>query len=82
MNFLNIFEYFMQFFTAILFYKSLLVQDTSLVFSSKIKKVLFKIALGNLEKKIFFGTQPYWTSSKLNYEVMFAKKTHKSYLKS
>ena len=35
------------------------------------KKMLFKIVLGNLERKIFFGTQPWWTTFKLRSVVIF-----------
>ena len=44
--------------------------------------MLFKIVLGNLEQKIFFGTQPWWTTFKLSSMVIFVKKAHKTFLKS
>ena len=70
MNFLNIFEYFTQFFNTILILQKSLVQDAMQVWCFLVRKKVKnanKIVLGNLEQKVFFGTQPWWTTSKESY---------------
>ena len=44
--------------------------------------MLFKIILDNLQQKIFFGTQPWQTTFKLDFVVIFIKKTHESFAKN
>ena len=38
--------------------------------------MLLKTVLGNLECKIFFATQPWWTTFKTSFLGFFVSKTH------
>ena len=66
------------------FIRSLLGYDANLMFFSNIKEkeMRFKAVLGDLERKIFFGTQPWRAAFKTDFTVIFVRKPHKSFLKS